>query len=244
MKITSINSLQEALSSDAPVNKVFINERRRDSRIKKILDLCKEKGIPFMLIPQTALNRKAGNDNQGVFAEISPVRFYSLDEIIQDNKDSLILILDSVTDPGNLGAIIRTSVAAGVDGIILAQRHSAPLNETVLKASAGALMNSKIVPSKNISREIRTLKERGYWVISTNVKAGIPYHEYSFDAPTALVLGSEGKGISTIVKKHTDQFITIPHSKKIESLNVSAATAVILFEAIRQRSLKELKENK
>ena len=238
MKITSINSLQEALSSDAPVNKVFINERRRDSRIKNILDLCKERGIPYMLIPQTALNRKAGNENQGVFAEISPVRFFSLDEIISEKKESLILILDSVTDPGNLGAIIRTSVAAGVDGIILAQRNSAPLNETVLKVSAGALMNSRIVPSKNISREMKTLKERGYWVISTNVKAGIPYHEYSFDAPTALVIGSEGKGISTIVKKHTDQFITIPHSKKIESLNVSAATAVILFEAIRQRTIK------
>jgi len=239
MKITSINSLQEALSSDAPVNKVFINERRRDSRIKNILDLCKERGIPYMLIPQTALNRKAGNENQGVFAEISPVRFFSLDEIISEKKESLILILDSVTDPGNLGAIIRTSVAAGVDGIILAQRNSAPLNETVLKVSAGALMNSRIVPSKNISREIKTLKERGYWVISTNVKAGIPYHEYSFDAPTALVIGSEGKGISTIVKKHTDQFITIPHSKKIESLNVSAATAIVLFEAIRQRTIKD-----
>ena len=238
MKITSINSLQEALSSDAPVNKVFINERRRDTRIKIILDLCREKGVPFMLIPQSALNRKAGNDNQGVFAEISPVRFYTLDEIISDSKESLILILDSVTDPGNLGAIIRTGVAAGADGIILARRNSAPLNETVLKTSAGALMNSKIVPSKNISREMKTLKERGYWVISTNVKAGIPYHEYSFDAPTALVIGSEGKGISTIVKKHTDQFITIPHSKKIESLNVSAATAVILFEAIRQRTIK------
>jgi len=242
MKITSINSLHEALSSGAPVNKVFINERRRDSRIRKIIDLCKERGIPFMLVPQNALNRKAGNENQGVFAEVSPVPFLTLDDITREGKDGLILILDSVTDAGNLGAIIRTAVAAGADGIILARRNTAPLNETVLKASAGAMMNAKIVPSKNIAREIRTLKERGYWIISTNVEAGIPYHEYSFDAPTALVIGSEGRGISTIVKKHTDQFITIPHSKKVDSLNVSAATAVVLFEAVRQRSVKTTAE--
>jgi len=244
MKITSINSLYETLSSDAPVNKVFINERRRDSRIKKIIDLCKEKGIPFMLIPQAALSRKAGNDNQGVFAEVSPVRFYSLDEITKEGNDSLILILDSVTDPGNLGAIIRTSVAAGVDGIILSRRNSAPLNDTVLKSSAGALMNARIVPSKNISHEMKILREKGYWVIATDVKAGIRYHEYAFDIPTALVIGSEGQGISTIVKKFTDQFITIPHSKNIDSLNVSAATAVILFEALRQRTISGEKGEK
>ena len=239
MKITSINSLYETLNSDAPVNKVFINERRRDSRINKIIDLCKKRGIPFILVPQAALNRKAGNDNQGVFAEVSPVRFYTLDEIIREGNDGLILILDSVTDAGNLGAIIRTAVAAGVDGIILSQRNSAPLNDTVLKSSSGALMNAKIVPSKNISLEMRTLREKGFWIISTDVKAGIRYYDYAFDVATALVIGSEGTGISTIVKKYTDQFLTIPHSKKIDSLNVSAATAVVLFEALRQRTLSE-----
>ena len=243
MKITSINALHEALSSGLPVNKVFINERRRDSRIKKITDLCKEKGIPFMLIPQIALNKRAGNENQGVFAEISPVRFFSLDEILKEGNDRFILIVDSVTDAGNLGAIIRTSVAAGIDGIILSRRNSAPLNETVLKASAGALLKARIVPSKNISIEMRILKEKGYWIIATDVKSGIPYHEYAFDMPTALVIGSEGKGISTIVKKYTDQFITIPHTDKIESLNVSAATAVILFEAIRQKTTQDLKKS-
>lgn len=239
MKITSINSLHEALSSGSPVNKVFINEKRRDSRITKIIDLCKERGIPFMLIPQAALNRKAGNDHQGVFAEVSPVRFFSLEEIATGRNESLILILDSVTDAGNLGAIIRTAVGAGADGIILSRRNSAPLNETVLKSSAGALMNAKVVPSKNISIEMRILREKGYWIIATDVKAGLPYHEYSFDIPTALVIGSEGKGISTIVKKYTDQFITIPQPGKIESLNVSAATAVILFEALRQRTVRD-----
>lgn len=241
MKITSINSLHEALSSGAPVNKVFINEKRRDSRITKIIDLCKERGIPFILIPQAALNRKAGNDHQGVFAEISPVRFFSLDEIAKGGNDSLILILDSVTDAGNLGAIIRTAVGSGAEGIILSRRNSAPLNETVLKSSAGALMNAKVVPSKNISIEMRALREKGYWIISTDVQSGLPYHEYSFDIPTALVIGSEGKGISSIVKKYADQFITIPHPGKIESLNVSAATAVILFEALRQRTIRDKK---
>jgi len=238
MKISSINSLIEALNSDAPINKVFISKKRKDIRIGKIISICKEKGVPFMIIPPVALNKKAGNDNQGVFAEISPVKIFTLDEILK-KSDGIILILDSVTDAGNLGAIIRTSVAAGIDGIILSRRHSAPLNETVLKTSSGALMNARIVLSKNISREMKILKEKGYWIISTDVKSGLPYYEYTFDIPTAIVIGSEGKGISTIVKKYTDQFINIPQSKKIESLNVSAATAVILFEALRQKKTKK-----
>jgi len=188
-----------------------------------------------MLVPSVTLNKKAGNDNQGVYAEVSPVNFFTLNEILK-NKNGIILILDSVTDAGNLGAIIRTSVAAGVEGIILSRRNSAPINETVLKTSSGALMNARIVLSKNISREMKILREKGYWIISTDVKFGLPYYEYAFDIPTALVIGSESKGISTIVKKYTDQFITIPHSKKIESLNVSSATAVILFEALRQKN--------
>ncbi len=236
MKITTINSLHEALISDEPLSKVLISEKRRDNRIKKIIEICREKGVPFIVVPHAAITRKGGKDHQGVFAEISPVKFYPLEEIIKGNNEGMILILDSITDAGNLGAIIRSSVASGVDGIILSRWNSAPINETVLKASSGALLKTKIVLTKNISREIKLLKEKGYWIIATSVNSGIPYFEYEFNISTALIMGSEKRGISTIVKKHTDQFITIPHSGKIESLNVSAAAAVILFEALRQKT--------
>ena len=237
MKITTINALYEALNSGAPLNRVLINEKRRDGRIAGITALCRERGIPFMIVPAAALDRKAGKDNQGVFAEVSPVAFLSLDEITPSKKNGLVLIIDSVTDAGNLGAIIRTGVGAGVDGFILSRRNSAPVNDTVLKASSGALMKAKIAATGNLSNDIGLLKNKGYWIISTSVTFGIPYYDYAFDAPTAIVIGSEGKGISSIVKKHTDQFITIPHSSDIDSLNVSAAAAVILFEALRQRVL-------
>ena len=126
-------------------------------------------------------------------------------------------------------------MAADIDGIIISQRRSAPVNETVLKVSSGALLNSRIVPSVNISRDIDVLKDAGYWIAGTTIGEGIPYYDYDFEPKTAIILGGEQKGLSPLLKKNADQFITIPHSNKVESLNVSAAAAVILFEALRQK---------
>lgn len=235
MKIISINALLEALQSDSPISKVFINEKRRDNKISKIISLCREKKIPYLMVPQNVILRKAGPENQGVFTEISPVRFFSLKEILANPIKDLILILDSINDSGNLGAIIRSSVAADIDGIIISQRRSAPVNETVLKVSSGALLNSRIVLSVNLSRDINVLKKAGYWIAGTTIGEGVPYYDYDFEPKTAIILGGEQKGLSPLLKKNADQFITIPHSNKVESLNVSAAAAVILFEALRQK---------
>ncbi|MEN8153406.1 MAG: 23S rRNA (guanosine(2251)-2'-O)-methyltransferase RlmB [Acidobacteriota bacterium] len=235
MKIVSINALLEALRSDTPINKVFINSKRKDNKISEIISLCREKKIPYLMVPQNALLRKAGPENQGVFAEISPVRFFSLKEVLENPVKDLILILDSINDTGNLGAIIRSCVAADIDGILISQRRSAPVNETVLKVSSGALLNSRIVPSKNLSRDIDVLKDAGYWIAGTTIGEGVPYYEYDFKMKTAIILGGEQKGLSPLLKKNADQFITIPHSNMVESLNVSTAAAVILFEALRQK---------
>ncbi len=227
--------LIEALKGNYPINKVLISSTKRDRKIDAIIHLCRQGKVLFQMVPQATINRKAGPDNQGVFAEISPVRFYTLEEVLEDIQAGLILILDSINDTGNMGAIIRSAVAAGVDGIIVSQRNSAPINETVLKTSAGSVLTARIVQSKNLRHDIDVLKRKDFWIVGADMKGDTTYYEYDFKYKTAVLLGSENRGISLLLKKSVDHLIAIPHSPKIESLNVAAAAAVILFEALRQK---------
>ncbi len=235
MNIHSLNALIEALRTNVPINKVLISNTKKDKKVGVILDLCRRNKVVFQQVPQQTINRKAGPDNQGVFAEISPIKFFTLDEVLKEIKTGLLLILDSITDTGNMGAIIRSAVGAEVDGIIISQRHSAPINETVLKTSAGSLVKAKIVQSKNLTHTIKKLKENDFWIVGADIRGNMPYYDYDFTYNTAIVLGSEHKGISPLLKKNMDHLLSIPHSSQIESLNVSAAAAVILFEALRQK---------
>jgi len=236
MNIVSINSLLESLNGDQAFQRIFISQDRKDKKIDLIKQLCRQKGVIFQIVPQSAIDRKAGKQNQGIFAQLPPVRFFTVSEILNDIRTGLILILDQLNDMGNVGAIIRSAVAVGVDGIIVSSRRSAPINETVLKTSAGSLIQARIILSKNLATDIRILKERNFWVVGTDVREGSDYTEFNFKYNTALIIGNEEKGISTRLKKMSDFLITIPHSSKVESLNVSVSTAVILFEALRQKS--------
>ena len=238
ININSLNALIEALQERYPINRVFISKAKKDNRIDNVIRLCRQNKVVFQMVPQETILRKAGPGNQGVFAEVSPIRFYTLEEILQSIDKELILILDSINDTGNMGAIIRSAVAAEVDGIIVSQRHSAPINETVLKTSAGSVLKAKIVQSKNLTNTVNLLKENGFWVVGTVMekeKNSIAYYDYDFTVKTAVIVGSEHKGISPLLKKNADQLVFIPHSPNVESLNVSSAAAVILFEALRQR---------
>lgn len=235
MKITKINSLIEILNSDASVNKVFFSSERRDKRIREVIELCREKRVPFIRIPGNALAKKAGEKNQGIYAEVSPVSFTTIDDITGPGSKGLILVLDSVEDTGNLGAIIRSAVACEVDGIILSKRNSAPVNDTVMKTSAGTLLKTRIVISSNLSRDMKLLKKRGYWITGSVANEGIPYYDFDFTTPTAIIMGNEKKGISSLLKKNSDLFISIPHSKEVESLNVATAAGIILFEAYKKK---------
>jgi 23S rRNA (guanosine2251-2'-O)-methyltransferase len=239
MTINTINALLEALKENLPINKVFISESKKERRIEQVIRLCREKRVAFQKVPQQVIARKAGTANQGVYAEISPIRFYALEEVLENIKTGLILILDSIEDTGNLGAIIRSAVAADVDAILVPQRHSAPINETVLKTSAGSLVKARIVHSKNLSNDIHKLKENGFWVVGTVMEQekSILYYRYDFTVNTAIILGNEHKGISPLLKKNSDQLVYIHHSEKVQSLNVSAAASVLLFEALRQKAL-------
>ncbi len=235
MNISTLNALMEALKAGQPINKVLIARGKTDRKAEFIKKLCRENNVIFQLVPQEAIDRKAGAKNQGVFAELSPIRFYELQEIIDASSKGLILVLDRINDTGNIGALIRTAVAVDVDGILISCRDSAPINETVLKTSAGTLMKAKICQSKNLGQDLDKLKEVGFWVVGTEMSGSVPYYEYDFSFKTALVMGSENAGMSPLLKKKADQLISIPHSKKVESLNVSVSAGVILFEAVRQR---------
>ena len=236
MTIKTLSALLEALRDGYPINKVMISSAKRDKKIDTIINLCRKRGILFQIVPPPTIMRKAGAGNQGVFAEVSPVKFYTLEEILEESKTGLLLILDSINDAGNMGALIRSAVAAGVDGIIVSRRDSAPINETVLKTSAGSVLKARIVLSKNLRNDIDVLKKKEYWVVGAEKTGELPYYEYDFKYKTALIVGNEHKGIAPILRKNVDQLVFIPHSAEIESLNVSAAAAVILFEALRQKN--------
>jgi len=238
MEISSINVLYEALNSDVNFNSILIAENKKDKRIFKIIELCKKRKIPYKIVPSITIDKKTDNNNQGIYASISPIKFYKTEDLIKHSKKGLILILDKINDAGNLGAIIRTVAGADIDGIVIPKRNTAPINETVLKTSAGGLLKVKIALVANLRSEIDKLKDNGYWIAGMAMDGKTKYYNYDFKYKTAIILGNERNGISDILRKNSDYLLNIPHSKNIESLNVSVATSIVIFEALRQKSQK------
>jgi 23S rRNA (guanosine2251-2'-O)-methyltransferase len=234
--LTSLHALIEALRDGLPVNKVLISRTRHDSKIETVVRICRERGVVFQFVPAEAVDRKAGSKNQGVYAEIAPVSFFSLDSVLAAIRTGLIVVLDGIEDTGNLGAIIRSAAAVEVDGIVISIRNSAPVNETVWKTSAGTLGKVRLVQSRNLTMDIEKLKKAGFWVAATDQRAKVNFYDFDFKSKTAVIFGNESKGVSPLLKKNADQLLAIPHSQGVESLNVSAAAAVILYEAWRQKS--------
>ncbi|MCX6556385.1 MAG: 23S rRNA (guanosine(2251)-2'-O)-methyltransferase RlmB [Candidatus Aminicenantes bacterium] len=234
--VSSLNALIEALRDDLPVNKVLISRSRHDAKIAALVRMCRERGTVFQFVPAEAVDRKAGGKNQGVYAEIAPVRFFSLEAVLADLKTGLIVILDGIEDTGNLGAIIRSAAAVASDAVLITIRNSAPVNETVWKTSAGAMGKVRLVQSRNLAMDIEILKKSGFWVAATDQRADTRFEDFDFKGKTALIFGNEGKGVSPLLKKKADQLLAIPHAPAVESLNVSAAAAIILYEAWRQKN--------
>ena len=234
--VTSLNALIEALRDGLPVNKVLISRSRHDAKIATVVRLCREHGVVFQFVPAEAVERKAGSRNQGVCAEIAPVAFFSLDAVLATIKTGLIVVLDGIEDTGNLGAIIRSAAAVEVDGMLISIRESAPVNETVWKTSAGALGKVRLVQSRNLTMDIQKLKKAGFWVVATDQQAKMNFYNFDFKSKTAVIFGNESKGVAPLLKKNADQLLAIPHARAVESLNVSAAAAIILFEAWKQKT--------
>jgi 23S rRNA (guanosine2251-2'-O)-methyltransferase len=234
--VTSLNALIEALRDGLPINKVLINRARHDPKIETVVRICRERGVVFQFVPAEAVNRKAGSKNQGVWAEIAPVDFFSLDSVLAANRTGLIVVLDGIEDTGNLGAIIRSAAAVEVDGMLVSIRNSAPVNETVWKTSAGTLGKVRLVQSRNLTMDIEKLKKAGFWVVATDQHAKMNFYDFDFKSKTAVIFGNESKGVSPLLKRNADQLLAIPHARTVESLNVSAAAAIILYEAWRQKT--------
>lgn len=242
MIITTINGLKEAIRNHMPLNRIYFSERRKDRRIGELIQLCKEEGLAYRIIPEEALKRKAMGDHQGLFCEVMPQEPLLLNEWAYSSENNFILALDHVWDPGNLGAIVRNAFCGGVSGLLLNSDRSSPINETVLTRSAGTLLGIKFTLCSNMVNEIKQLKKNGFWAVGACGKGEQSLYDWDFTLPTVLVMGNEQKGISASVHKQLDLTLSIPMHAGAESLNVSSASAVFIFEAQRQRLMKSAKK--
>jgi 23S rRNA (guanosine2251-2'-O)-methyltransferase len=223
------------------LERIVIAEGVREARLNEVFDLARENGIRVDRVPRPAFEKLAGPGNhQGVIAFAAAADYVEVDDIVEHPKDiPLIVILDGVEDPRNLGAIIRTVECASADGIIIPERRAVGLTETVAKSAAGATEYVKVAKATNLNRVIEDLKKRNVWVVGTDGDAKMDYTEWDWRQPTALVLGGEGSGLHRLVAENCDALVKIPMYGRINSLNVSVAAGVILFEARRQRSKEE-----
>jgi 23S rRNA (guanosine2251-2'-O)-methyltransferase len=238
-KISRLNSLIEALrSSQLRVGKVFIQKRTKNIKVTEVISLARARHVPYLFVPKERLDRLA-RDHQGAVAFVSPKEFSSLEEVLRAAGVPLLVLLDGIEDPQNLGAIIRTAEGAGVAGIILPERRMAGITETVSSVSAGALEHVKVSRVKNLARTMDDLKERGVWLVGAEGGQKEYWCEFDYTQPVGLVLGSEGKGLRPLVRKKCDKVLSIPLFGRITSLNVSAAAAIFLYEVVRQRKLKK-----
>ena len=235
------NAVIEALNSgNREFNRILIsNTARSDEKIEKIKDLAKQLGIVFQFVGKEKINQLAPEaKHQGVIAQVAPIKYVDLDTFIEKNKDELtsIVILDGVEDSHNLGAIIRSCVCAGVKGIILPSRRGVLVNSTVEKTSAGAVNHISIIKVNSIVNAVQRLKEKNYWVIAADHHADDNYYDIDYtDMNFALIMGAEHAGVSKSLMKLADFKVKIPMLTNFNSLNVSNATAIILFESVRQK---------
>ncbi len=239
-KIIGRKPVLEAINSGAEIEVVYVAFGQHGDAINRIFNAAKKHGIKISQVSAQKFSQIAKNDDtQGVVAYKLSQKFYEIDDLISassKNKFPLLLLLDSIQDPHNLGAILRSAECAGVDGVIITTNQSAPITETVEKISAGAVSHLKICRVNNLVRAIEDLKKNGYWIVGTHLNGEKFYSQMDYKMPTALVMGNEEKGIRKLVSENCDFLIKIPMKGQIDSLNVSVATGVLLFEIIRQRN--------
>jgi 23S rRNA (guanosine2251-2'-O)-methyltransferase len=243
-KLTGIHAVKEALEAARPIEHVWIAKGRQDTRAEEIVQLARRSGIPLRFEDRAQLDRIAGTrDHQGVVAIAAARAAGTLEDILahanREGKPGLIVLADGVEDPHNLGAIIRTALAAGAHGVVIPERRAAGLTDTVARASAGALSHLPVAKVTNLSRSMEELKEAGYWLAGLDERAERSYTEVDYTSPTGIVLGGEGGGLHELTRKRCDFVVSLPTTGPVKSLNVSVAAGVVLFEALRQRKGKK-----
>ncbi len=238
--IFGIRAVIEAVKSDKIIDKILIKRGLQGELFLELNELIKEFDLNTQTVPEEKLNRITRKNHQGIIAFISPVPFYDLDEIIaqtyEKGKTPLFLYLDQITDVRNFGAIARSAECAAVDCIIIPEKGSAQINGDAIKTSAGALHTIPVCRVKNSVGTIKKMQENGIRIFAATEKANSDYFKSDFNCPCTIVIGSEDQGISPEILRLADELIKIPIKGKIESLNVSVATGILLYEVIRQRS--------
>src|SRR5271167_575032 len=245
--IYGINAVVEALKARGRTFAwVGVAKERHDLRLKHVVDECRRQGVAVRIVPREELDQMAGNNaHQGVVAVTSAKQYNDLEDVVAAKRGqySLIVVLDGVEDPHNLGAILRTADAAGADGVVIPERRSAAVTAAVAKVSAGASEHLPIAKVTNISRALEDLKEKDLWVVGLDERGEQTYDAVDYKMHCAIVLGAEGKGLHDLVRRHCDFLVSIPMLGKVPSLNVSVAAGIVLYEVVRQRRLGASKQS-
>ncbi len=232
--LSGIHPVAEALRAGRPIDRVLVAQGAGGQRLQEIIDLARQGGVTVRFEPRASLDRLAGSAaHQGVVAMGASTRYADL---AQAGSSEMVVVLDGVEDPHNLGAIIRTAHAAGAGSVIIPERRAAGVTDVVAKAAAGALEYLPIVRVTNINRTLEQLKERGFWIYGLDERGTSDHDRTDYASPAAFVLGGEGKGLHEQVRRHCDLLVRIPMAGKISSLNVSVAAGVVLFEWRRRRA--------
>jgi 23S rRNA (guanosine2251-2'-O)-methyltransferase len=245
--IYGINPVSEALKARGRAFEwVGVAKERHDLRLQRIIEDCRKIGVPVRFVQRVELDRMANTGaHQGVVAVTAGKAYAGLDDVIEAKRGehALIVVLDGVEDPHNLGAILRTANAAGADGVIIPERRAAGVTGAVAKASAGASEHLPVAKVTNISRTVEELKERNIWVVGLDERGSQSYDSVDYKMDCAIVLGAEGKGVHDLVRKKCDFLVSIPMLGEVPSLNVSVAAGVVLYEVVRQRRKADARSN-
>ena len=235
------NAVLEALNSDREINKILISKNlHADTKLNTIKELAHAKNIVFQFVAKEKFAPFNEFNHQGVMAYTSPIKYTDLDEFLEkEHKNSSVVILDGVEDPHNLGAIIRTCVCAGVEGIIIPSRRNAQINSIVEKTSAGAINHIPIIKVNSLVNAIQKLQKSDWWIIATDASAKDNYYDIDYnDMNFGIVMGAEHSGVSKSIVNNADMLVKIPMLRDFNSLNVSNALSIIIFEAVRQKCIK------
>jgi 23S rRNA (guanosine2251-2'-O)-methyltransferase len=241
--------LEALRAGQRAIERITIAEGSRHNRLRELIELARKANVPVNFAPRSDLARFAGADanHQGVVASVAAARYTDADELLDalasrvgTNEPPLVVVLDGVEDPRNLGAILRTVECAGAHGVFVPERRAVGLTETVAKAAAGALERVAVARAVNLARLIEQLKQRNIWTVGTSADAPVPYTDWDWTQPSALFLGGEGTGLHRLVRERCDTLVSIPVRGSIESLNVSVAGGIVLYEALRQRTLAKI----
>jgi 23S rRNA (guanosine2251-2'-O)-methyltransferase len=231
----------EALKSGARIDRVFMEKGHKSPVLEEIRHLCRQQGVPLLLVPVFKLDRLTRKNHQGVVALVSQVEFMDLEEVVtlafEKGETPLIMVLDGITDVRNFGAIARTAECAGAHALVITEKNAAPVNEDAVKTSSGALLHIPVCREKHLKGTLELLQRQGLRILACSEKGNDSIYRLSFQEPMAIVMGAEDTGISSEVLRISDYIARIPMAGETASLNVSVAAGIVLFECLRQRSL-------